>query len=133
MGNTLAEGQILSGFCSAEFQMVFERQKVDIVLVLTSEVNITVADALAKQLLNQRLAACVTLRDIKSHFWWDEKLQEEKEVQMLIKTTQNQLKKLLDVIHQLHTYQTPELLYWSASASESYGKWVEDSVCSNYK
>ncbi len=113
--------------------MMFDNSKSKLVLVLTSEVNSTVANALAKEILNQRLAACVTLRGIQSHFWWDGKLQEDNEVQLLIKTTNNQLQNLLDVINQLHSYTTPELLYWNASANEDYCKWVESIVDFNPK
>ena len=113
--------------------MHFERSKADLVLLLTSEANSTVADSLAKELLKKGLAACVTLREIKSHFWWDGEMQEDNEVQLLIKTTNNQLQNLLDVINQLHTYQTPELLHWNASTSEAYGQWVGDIVDLNTK
>ena len=113
--------------------MNFEEKEDHLILVLTSEANRTTADALAKEILNQRLAACVSLREIKSHFWWDDKLQEDNEVQLLIKTTKSQLHNLLETINKLHTYQTPELLYWSASASQPYLQWAEKSVCSNSK
>ena len=110
--------------------MVFAKAVGDLVLVLTSEVDSTVAEALAKELLNRRLAACISLREIKSHFWWEGKLQEDNEIQLLIKTTQGQLENLLDAINQLHTYQTPELLYWNVSASDPYRQWAEDIICS---
>ena len=113
--------------------MVFERSQTDLVLVLTSEVNSIVATALAKELLNKRLAVCVTLREIQSYFWWDEKLQEDNEVQLLIKTTNHQLQKLLDVVNQLHTYKTPELLYWKVSTSHEYGQWAQNIVASTSK
>ncbi len=113
--------------------MMFEKSKAKLVLVLTSEVNSTTANALAKEILNQRLAECVTLRLIKIYFWWDVKLHEYNEVQILIKTTNNQLQNLLEVINQLHSYTTPELLYWNVSANEDYCKWVESIVDFNSK
>jgi len=100
----------------------------ELVIVLTTEVNDTVASCLAKELVKRNLVACVNLREIKSYFSWEGKIEEVKEVQLLMKTTKDQMQNLFDVINQLHTYDIPELLYWNASASDSYREWVETSV-----
>ncbi len=109
--------------------MAFESKKTNLILVLTSEANVTIAEDLAKIILEKRLAACANLKEIKSYFWWDGRLQEENEVQILIKTTQSQLQNLLDAINKLHTYQTPEILWWNASVGDVYGEWASQSVC----
>ena len=103
-----------------------------LVLVLTTEANRTNADYLAIEILNSRLAACVSLREINSHFWWKGKLEQANEIQLLIKTSQNNLQSLLKVIKKLHSYETPELIYWSAAATDGYGLWMEEVLyCSD--
>jgi len=97
-------------------------------IVLTTEVNGTIAESLAKELLNRKLAACVHLREVRSYFVWKGNLEQSNEVQLLIKTNKARLENLLDVVNQLHSYQTPELLYWSASTSDAYKEWIQDSV-----
>ena len=88
-----------------------------LVLVVTTETNNTAANALALKILQQRLAVCVSLRDVQSQYWWDNELHKGDEVQLLIKTTKEKLQNLLNMINRLHTYEVPELLYWNVSVS----------------
>ena len=105
--------------------MVSQRSFNNLVILLTNDANSRVANDLAKEILNRRLAACVNLREVSSHFWWDGEIQQSNEVQLFIKTTKDQLQNLIKTIESLHSYQTPELLFWNASASDSYLNWVE--------
>ena len=113
--------------------MVIQRSFGELVVVLTTEANSDIGDCLARELLNRRLAACVSLREINSHFWWEGKLNQNKEVELLIKTTKCQLDNLLEAIKKLHSYQTPELLHWNVSASDDYLKWSNEVVSSSAK
>ena len=99
-----------------------------LVIVLTTEANSTIANILAKEIMKRKLAACISLREVDSCFLWKGKIEQSNEVQLLIKTTQKQLKDLIDAIESLHSYELPELLFWNVSASESYQKWVEDEL-----
>ena len=100
----------------------------DLIIVITTEVDCAVADTLAKERLSRRLVACANLREIKSYFNWEGKLEEVNEVQLFMKTSKYQLNNLLDAINQLHSYQIPELIYWPASSNDSYREWVENSI-----
>ena len=111
--------------------MVSQRQFDGLVIVVTTETNNISADSLAKGILSRKLAACVSLRPVKSYFWWEGELEENNEVQLLIKTTTYKLQNLIDTINQLHSYTTPELLYWNISASEPYKEWIVDIVSSS--
>ena len=100
----------------------------ELVILLTTEANYAFADDLAKELLRRRLVACVSLREVKSRFYWQGELEQINEVQLLIKTTRNKLNNLLEVINQLHSYQNPELLYWNVSSEGPYAEWIEGFV-----
>ena len=106
--------------------MVDQKPSDGLVIVLTTEVNTTIADSLAKELLNRKLAACVNLREIKSYFSWEGKLEQVYEAQLLIKTTKSKLQSLLKMIKHLHSYQNPELIYWNASGSDAYIEWIKE-------
>ena len=99
-----------------------------LVLVLTTEANASLAEGLANELLARRLVACVSLQQIQSHYCWQGKLERAQEVQLLIKTSQDQLDALHQAIKELHSYETPEWIYWSATASDSYAAWVAAAV-----
>ena len=90
-----------------------------------------VASKLARSLVTSRLAACVNiLPGITSIYKWEGKVNEEKEVMLVIKTTQNAMPALTEHIKSKHPYDVPEVIGWPIQeGSENYLKWVTDEVC----
>ena len=107
-----------------------KRTSDELFLALTTEANQSLAETLAQKLLQRRLAVCITLQKVQSHYWWQDELQKEEEVQLLIKTTEDQLEMLNYAIEELHSYETPEWIYWSAVSGASYGAWVKGVMSS---
>ena len=103
----------------------------DLKLVLTTEANETLAEALAQQLLEQRLAACVSLMPLRSRYRWRGAIERAEEVQLLIKTCPERLQDLLSALKSLHSYDTPEILHWSAQASSGYAAWATAALSSD--
>ncbi len=101
----------------------------ELAIVLTTEANLAKAEDLAKALFSRRLVACVNFREVDSFYIWQGDLERSKEVQLLIKTTRQNLKKLLIAIKSLHSYQLPELIHWNASSSEEYNSWLDQVTC----
>jgi periplasmic divalent cation tolerance protein len=87
------------------------------------------AERIARTLVSERLAACVNqLPGVRSVYLWQEQLQNDAEVLLLIKTTESQLPTLINRTKALHPYELPELIALPVIAgSESYLKWVRDS------
>ena len=96
-------------------------------LALTTEADAEKAEALAEALLERRLAACVALTSLRSLYRWQGQLERSQEVQLLIKTTPEQLPALAAAVHELHSYTTPEWLHWLAGSSAGYAAWVAAS------
>ena len=105
----------------------------ELFVVITTEADENIAKNLAKEILGRRFAACVSLTEINSYFWWEEKTEQNNEVQLLIKTTKNKLDNLLELINKLHSYQTPELLYWKVTANNPYIEWAEKVTNVSFK
>ena len=99
-----------------------------LVLVLTTEANQANAEALAAQLLEQRLAACIALQAQQSLYHWQGGIERDSEVQLLIKTSAEQLDALQIALHQLHSYDVPEWIVLSGQCSEAYGSWLTSSL-----
>jgi len=95
-----------------------------VVLALTSEASAAQAETLARELLLRRLVACVSVLPVRSQYWWQGRLEQSEEVQLLLKTDASRLEALQLAVHQLHSYETPEWLVWPASASLGYGSWL---------
>ena len=97
-----------------------------LMLVLTTEADEAKAELLASCLLERRLVACVSLAPIRSLYVWRDAVQNEHEVQLLLKTTPDQLERLYRAVMELHSYDTPEWLVWPADASPAYGSWARE-------
>ncbi len=108
--------------------MLLPETKSELILVITTEADVAHADLLAKNILRKRLAACVSLKDIESHYWWNNRIESSKEVQLLIKTKASLLEELHKVVKQMHTYENPEFIFFKTSSESSYQNWMLDIV-----
>lgn len=87
------------------------------------------AAALARTLVEERLAACVNvLPPMTSVYRWQGRVEEDQERQLLIKTTADRVVALEARLRELHPYELPEFVVLEATASAAYGAWVRDSA-----
>lgn len=99
-----------------------------LVIVLTTESNIKNARNLANIILKEKYAGCVSFNMIKSMFWWEGKVEDSEEIQLIIKTEIKIIKKLFKLIKNIHSYDNPELIYWRVKSSSSYNNWLIKSL-----
>jgi periplasmic divalent cation tolerance protein len=102
----------------------------DAVVVLCTAPDEASAQDLAAKVLAEQLAACVTLLPgATSLYYWEGKLEQEYEVQMLLKTNQANQQALLDCLKSHHPYQTPELLVLPVvHGNNDYLSWLNASL-----
>lgn len=102
----------------------------DAAVVLCTAPDEATAQELASQMLADQLAACVTLLpNASSLYYWEGKLQQEYEVQMLFKTDKTHQASLLAALKAAHPYQTPELLVIPVLNGDSeYLSWLYASL-----
>ncbi|MEB3184970.1 MAG: divalent-cation tolerance protein CutA [Cyanobacteriota bacterium] len=98
------------------------------VLAITTEADENRAIALARALLERHLVACVNLRPLRSLYRWQGRIEDSQEVELLLKTTPERLAELEAAVHELHSYDTPEWLSWSAAASSGYAAWTWEAT-----
>ena len=81
---------------------------------------------IVRALLEERLIACANILDpVYSLFWWKGKIEEEKEVLVLMKSQKNLFKKLSRRVMELHSYDVPEILALPiVEGSQSYLDWM---------
>ena len=103
----------------------------NLVLALTTERNLEQAELLARELLERGLVACVSLLPIQSLYVWDGQLQQDPEVQLLLKTSTSHALDLREAVLKLHSYDTPEWITWPAMASQAYGHWLYQAIRSD--
>lgn len=106
-----------------------DRQELDILSITTTVGSRPAAQALAREILGQRLAACVQLdQEITSLYHWQGKLCEESEVRLVIKTVPGCEASLQALFARQHPYEVPQFLSVRMSASEGYRQWAAAEV-----
>jgi periplasmic divalent cation tolerance protein len=102
----------------------------DLRVVLSTAGSQEEARAIARGLVERRLAACVNIIPrIESVYRWQGKVEAAEEFLLIIKTTEAASVQVQDAIREMHSYELPECIVLSIEdGSESYLKWVGDSV-----
>ena len=100
------------------------------VLVLTTFPLASDMANLARTLISERLAACVTVtQPVKSTYRWKEAVEEADERQVVIKTTAERVEDLELRLRELHSYEVPEFVVLEISqGSDTYLKWIQESA-----
>jgi periplasmic divalent cation tolerance protein len=100
------------------------------VIVLTTVGADADAASLARTLVEERLAACVNvLPAMTSIYRWKGAVEQDREQQLVIKTTGERVAALEARIRQLHSYEVPEFLVLPASGgSAAYLQWIGEST-----
>jgi periplasmic divalent cation tolerance protein len=103
----------------------------DLLVVLCSVPEIETARRVAGQLLDEKVAACVSIiPGIESHYSWQGQRQVSGEVLLLIKTMAGTYGELEVLLQKIHPYECPEIVALSADrVSQSYLDWVKSGSC----
>lgn len=96
-----------------------------LIVVQTTCANKIEAKNIAKNLIENKLAACVQMSEIESFYIWDNELCNEKEILLSIKTKKENFKKIKSKIKELHSYDVPEIISIRIeNASKEYKKFI---------
>lgn len=99
---------------------------IDAVVVLTTFGNEDDAATFIRQLLEKRLIACGTITpNVRSIYRWENKVADEKEAVVILKTRSACLDSLKIAFDELHPYKLPELLVIPVAAGlPKYLQWI---------
>ncbi|MEW6675845.1 MAG: divalent-cation tolerance protein CutA [Nitrospirota bacterium] len=83
---------------------------------------------IARALVEARLAGCVNIiRNIRSIYSWQGKIEDEIEVLMVVKTQKTLFDNLSKKVKELHSYTVPEIIAMPiVEGSEDYLKWLRE-------
>ncbi len=98
----------------------------ELLVVLTTVDRKETAESIARQLVNNHLAACVqVLGPIRSFYRWKNQLEEAEEWQCLVKTRKSLWPAVLEAIKASHPYELPEIIATSvAEGFDPYLRWA---------
>ena len=99
------------------------------VLVMCAAGTAENAETIARELVSQKLAACVQISPITSFYRWNGAVQHEPELLLQIKTTADRFAGVETLVKSLHTYELPELAMVDITGgSHEYLRWITESV-----
>ena len=97
------------------------------VLVLTTVPSDALGEEIATALVTEHLAACVNIgAPMTSVYRWRGNVERETERQLVIKTSADRLAAVRQRLKELHSYELPEFIVLSATASDEYLAWVNN-------
>ncbi|NJL22684.1 MAG: divalent-cation tolerance protein CutA [Leptolyngbyaceae cyanobacterium SM1_3_5] len=95
-------------------------------IVLVTAASEREAESIAQSLIAAKLAACVSIWPVRSIYWWQGKLENSQEWQLLIKTDLAQFAQLEAQVRSLHSYEVPEIIALPiAAGSAAYLDWLQ--------
>lgn len=95
-------------------------------VVFVTAPNQETGEFLARELVEERLAACGNvIPGLISVYWWEDEVQRDDEVLVIFKTRRDRVDRLGERLAELHPYEVPEFLALPVeSAHEAYARWV---------
>ncbi len=102
-------------------------------IVLTTTADPDEAARLGRTLVEERLAACVTIVPAaQSIYRWKDQIESTAETLLLLKTEVDRLAALEARLHELHSYEAPEFLVLAVeSGNQSYLAWLHACLHEN--
>ncbi|BDA77753.1 divalent ion tolerance protein [Leptospira kobayashii] len=102
----------------------------DLRFVYVTVGNLEEASLIAKKVVEEKLAACANiLPQMTSFYFWEGKLQEDKEVVLIFKTNESKLESLILRIKELHSYEVPCIVALPIeSGNPDYLDWLRKSL-----
>ena len=88
------------------------------------------AERIGGKLVEDRLAACVNIIEgMHSIYRWEDKLQQDREVVMIAKTTRERLPALVETVKAVHSYDCPCVVSFAIDGGNpAFLEWIEGEV-----
>jgi len=99
-----------------------------LLILITTAPNQLLAKEIAKELIERNLAACVSIKEIKSTYKWKGNIEENKEFELNIKSLPENLDELTLMLKEKITYEVPELIYKIFDSENLYFQWIKESI-----
>ena len=99
-----------------------------LLILYTTISNKNCAEKIARKLIRDKLAACVSIKEINSFYRWDENIQNNNEYEITIKSKPEKLNNLIKFLKVETGYEIPQIIYRKFESEYSYYEWVEKTL-----
>ena len=88
------------------------------------------AQQISRTLLERKKAACVNIiPEVHSRFWWEGKLDADKESLLIVKTKASLLPEIIDLVKGVHSNVVPEIIALPIiGGNQDYLDWIDKEV-----
>ena len=100
----------------------------EILVIIATESSKTNAVRIAKLLIKEKLAACVSIKRIFSVYEWDGDIEETKEFEITIKSKPEFKDYLIDFLNKISTYDVPQIIYKKYYSEMKYYDWINKTI-----
>ena len=100
----------------------------EVLVMITTESNKKNALRMAKLLVQNKLAACVSIKQIFSIYEWEDVIEETKEFEITIKSKPEFKDSLVDFLHEISTYDVPQIIYKKFTSDIKYYGWLNKTI-----
>ena len=100
----------------------------EVLIIITTESSKRNALRLSKLLLQNKLAACVSIKQIFSIYEWDDDIEETKEFEITIKSKPELKDDLINFLHKTSTYDVPQIIYKKYHTEMKYYHWLSKAI-----
>ena len=99
-----------------------------VLVMITTESNKKNALRVAKLLIQNKLAVCVSIKQIFSIYEWENDIEETKEFEITIKSKPEFKDDLIDFLHKISTYDVPQIIYKNFNSDIKYYVWLNKTI-----
>ena len=92
---------------------------------LPGEMNEAEVGMWCQSIIESNLAACLNIKRINSVFRWEGEIHNAPEWDIQMKTTESILNELISKIKSEHSYDVPQIVWWSVESTIEYYNWVQ--------
>ncbi len=96
--------------------------------MITTESSKKNALRMAKLLIQNKLAACVSIKQIFSIYEWHDDIQEIKEFEITIKSKPEFKDNLIDFLNKISKYDVPQIIYKKYYSEMKYYDWINKTI-----
>ena len=100
----------------------------EVLVMITTESSKTNALRVAKLLIQNKLAACVSVKQIFSVYELDNVIDETKEFEITIKTKPELKDNLIAFLNKISTYDIPQIIFKKYYSDMKYYDWLNKTI-----
>lgn len=88
------------------------------------------AKKIGKALISKRLVACVNILDnMHSLYWWEDDIQDDREVILIAKTKESVVPELIDKVKSMHSYDCPCIVSFPIlDGNKAFLEWIAEQT-----